>query len=84
MLCTSHSPEVMTSFFLPWDSNKFIYQSQCDGYNHLYLYDLEQLHAIQPQKLTKGEAEKLWKTIEGAHVRRRPPVEERPAAQQGR
>ena len=52
--------------FLPWDSNKFIYQSQCDGYNHLYLYDLEQLHAIQPQKLTKGEAEKLWKTIEKA------------------
>ena len=52
--------------FLPWDSNKFIYQSQCDGYNHLYLYDLEQLHAIQPQKLTKGEVEKLWKTIEKA------------------
>ena len=52
--------------FLPWDSNKFIYQSQCDGYNHLYLYDLAQLRAIQPQKLTKGEAEKLWKTIEKA------------------
>ena len=27
--------------FLPWDSNKFIYQSQRDGYNHLYLYDTE-------------------------------------------
>ena len=52
--------------FLPWDSNKFIYQSQCDGYNHLYLYDLKQLRAIQPQKLTKGEVEKLWKTIEKA------------------
>ena len=52
--------------FLPWDSNKFIYQSQCDGYNHLYLYDLKQLHAIQPQKLTKGAVEKLWKTIEKA------------------
>ena len=26
--------------FLPWDSNKFIYQSQRDGYNHLYLCDL--------------------------------------------
>lgn len=25
--------------FLPWDSNKFIYQSQRDGFNHLYLYD---------------------------------------------
>ena len=24
--------------FLPWDSNKFIMQSQRDGYNHLYLY----------------------------------------------
>ncbi len=52
--------------FLPWDSNKFIYQSQRDGYNHLYLYDLERLHAIQPQELTKEEAEKLWNTIEKA------------------
>ena len=25
--------------FLPWDDTKFIYQSQRDGYNHLYLYD---------------------------------------------
>ena len=25
--------------FLPWDSSKFIYQSQKDGFNHLYLYD---------------------------------------------
>ena len=25
--------------FLPWDATKFIYQSQRDGYNHLYLYD---------------------------------------------
>ena len=25
--------------FLPWDSSKFIMQSQRDGYNHLYLYD---------------------------------------------
>lgn len=24
--------------FLPWDSSKFIMQSQRDGYNHLYLY----------------------------------------------
>lgn len=24
--------------FLPWDDTKFIYQSQRDGYNHLYLY----------------------------------------------
>ncbi|MCI1683786.1 MAG: S9 family peptidase [Bacteroides sp.] len=26
--------------FLPWDSSKFIYQSQKDGFNHLYLYDV--------------------------------------------
>ena len=25
--------------FLPWDNNKFIMQSQRDGYNHLYLYN---------------------------------------------
>ncbi len=25
--------------FLPWDSNKFLMQSERDGYNHLYLYD---------------------------------------------
>lgn len=24
--------------FLPWDAGKFIYQSQRDGFNHLYLY----------------------------------------------
>lgn len=27
--------------FLPWDATKFIYQSQRDGYNHLYLFDAE-------------------------------------------
>ena len=27
--------------FLPWDSHKFIYQSQRDGFNHLYLYNTE-------------------------------------------
>ena len=27
--------------FLPWDSNKFIMQSERDGYNHLYLYNKE-------------------------------------------
>ena len=25
--------------FLPWNATKFIYQSQRDGFNHLYLYD---------------------------------------------
>ena len=27
--------------FLPWDSTKFILQSQRDGYNHLYLYNIK-------------------------------------------
>ena len=27
--------------FLPWDADKFIMQSQRDGYNHLYLYNKE-------------------------------------------
>ncbi len=27
--------------FLPWDDTKFIMQSQKDGYNHLYLYNIE-------------------------------------------
>ena len=26
--------------FLPWDNSKFILQSQKDGYNHLYLFDV--------------------------------------------
>ncbi|MCD8182456.1 MAG: S9 family peptidase [Bacteroides sp.] len=27
--------------FLPWNSSQFIYQSQRDGYNHLYLYNTD-------------------------------------------
>ena len=27
--------------FLPWDQNKMVFQSQRDGYNHLYLMDLK-------------------------------------------
>ena len=27
--------------FLPWDADKFVMQSQRDGYNHLYLYNKE-------------------------------------------
>ena len=27
--------------FLPWNDKQFIYQSQKDGYNHLYLYDTD-------------------------------------------
>ena len=40
--------------FLPWDSKKFIYQSQRDGYNHLYLYDLKKFTAEGTQ-LTQGD-----------------------------
>lgn len=37
--------------FLPWDAHTFIYQSQRDGYNHLYLYNT-QGQLIRP--LTSG------------------------------
>ena len=38
--------------FLPWDANKFILQSQKDGYNHLYLFDKSGKELCQ---LTKGD-----------------------------
>lgn len=37
--------------FLPWDDRKFVFQSQRDGFNHLYLYDLDSKETSQ---LTKG------------------------------
>ena len=37
--------------FLPWDATKFLMQSQKDGYNHLYLYDLKKKAVRQ---VTKG------------------------------
>jgi dipeptidyl-peptidase-4 len=37
--------------FLPWDSNLFVMQSQCDGYNHLYLYNIK---GEKVKQLTKG------------------------------
>ncbi|MBQ9216391.1 MAG: DPP IV N-terminal domain-containing protein [Prevotella sp.] len=37
--------------FLPWDENKFIMQSQKDGYNHLYLMDK---NGKELKQLTKG------------------------------
>jgi dipeptidyl-peptidase-4 len=38
--------------FLPWDSSKFILQSQKDGYNHIYLFskDVKEL-----KQITKGK-----------------------------
>ncbi|MBR4389758.1 MAG: DPP IV N-terminal domain-containing protein [Prevotella sp.] len=38
--------------FLPWDSNKFILQSQRDGHNHLYLYNTD---GKLLKQLTKGD-----------------------------
>ncbi len=38
--------------FLPWDNNKFILQSQKDGYNHLYLFDTE---GNELRQLTLGQ-----------------------------
>ncbi|MBR1502844.1 MAG: DPP IV N-terminal domain-containing protein [Prevotella sp.] len=38
--------------FLPWDSSKFIMQSQKDSYNHLYLFDTK---GNELKQLTKGE-----------------------------
>ena len=37
--------------FLPWDSNLFIMQSQRNGYNHLYLYNIQ---GEQVKQLTDG------------------------------
>ncbi|MBR6194755.1 MAG: S9 family peptidase [Prevotella sp.] len=38
--------------FLPWDNNLFILQSQRDGYNHLYLYNIK---GEQVKQITKGQ-----------------------------
>ncbi len=38
--------------FLPWDSNKFIMQSQKDGYNHFYLFDTT---GKQLKQITSGK-----------------------------
>lgn len=38
--------------FLPWDDSKFIYQSERDGFNHLYLFDTAGNELCQ---LTKGK-----------------------------
>ena len=37
--------------FLPWDADKFVLQSQKDGYNHLYLFDKS---GKELRQLTKG------------------------------
>ncbi len=46
--------------FLPWDDTKFIYQSQRDGYNHLYLFDLgKKLDTPQSARPETGEGSYL-------------------------
>ena len=38
--------------FLPWDDTQFIYQSQKDGWNHLYLMSTRE--GVEPRQLTQG------------------------------
>ncbi|WP_073204102.1 S9 family peptidase [Xylanibacter ruminicola] len=38
--------------FLPWDSTKFVMQSQKDGYNHLYLFDI---NGKELKQITSGK-----------------------------
>ena len=40
--------------FLPWDGTKFIYQSQRDGFNHLYLFDTSAAAANEGWQTTDG------------------------------
>ncbi len=43
--------------FLPWDETKFIYQSQRDGFNHLYVMDTETIQEGEWKKGKDSEAE---------------------------
>ena len=40
--------------FLPWDDTKFILQSQRDGYNHLYLFEMGKDGELTHRQLTQG------------------------------
>jgi dipeptidyl-peptidase-4 len=48
--------------FLPWDNGKFIYQSQRDGYNHLYLFDIDVKSDVYKKNTTAGSTctERTW------------------------
>ncbi len=52
--------------FLPWDSTRFVMQSQKDGYNHLYLFDTT---GKEIRQVTRGK----WVVMEmlGFDVKRR-------------
>lgn len=52
--------------FLPWDESRFIYQSQKDGFNHLYLYDTQ---GKQIKQLTSGNW--LVKSIVGFNEKKK-------------
>ena len=39
--CDKYVEPLHPIVFLPWDSSQFILQSQRDGYNHLYLYNIK-------------------------------------------
>jgi len=55
-LCRETSPKYVEPLhpilFLPWDDSLFILQSQKDGYNHLYLYNIE---GQEVRQLTSGQ-----------------------------
>jgi dipeptidyl-peptidase-4 len=52
--------------FLPWNSKQFIYQSQRDGFNHLYLYNLD---GTLVRQLTSGNW--LVQELKGFDAKRR-------------
>lgn len=49
--------------FLPWDSDKFIYQSQRDGFNHLYVMNLRsKVHTEKSLATTGSRYEEFLET----------------------
>ncbi len=46
--------------FLPWTPSQFIYQSQRDGYNHLYLFDLSKKQTAQEIEAQGGGSYKEY------------------------
>ncbi|MDR0973001.1 MAG: DPP IV N-terminal domain-containing protein [Prevotellaceae bacterium] len=52
--------------FLPWDETKFIYQSQRDGWNHLYLFDTA---GNELGQLTTGDW--IVKSLVGFHTKKK-------------
>jgi len=43
--------------FLPWDNNRFVYQTRQDGFLHFYLYKLNGNSATMERQLTSGKFE---------------------------